>query len=95
MSSDSILRVCVMIFLLAMALVLRPLVGANKKRVRMLVVGTVSGFWLGWILCSQLSEGAESDVSDLCAGLGGLIGWGVAWLFARHIPLKANGSVHC
>jgi hypothetical protein len=73
----------------------RTLVGSNKKRVRMLLVGTVGGFWLGWILCSQLSEGAESDVSDVCAGLGGLIGWGVAWLFARHIPLKANGSVHC
>ena len=64
----------------------RVLIGSSKRRGLFMAIGMLGGMATGIAVASLMSPWIATDVSAICASLGILAGWGVAWLFARRIP---------
>jgi len=69
--------------------VVHGLVAPGKKRTRMLA-GTLGGITFGVLIGYPISHWLNTDASAVCAVLGNPRDWGVAWLFARESPRRAN-----
>ena len=93
MSHDEIMlisRVAVVAVLIILTALVRVLVGPSRTRALYMGIGTLGGMSTGVAVASLMSRWITTDVSALCAVLGILAGWGVAWLFARRIPREAH-----
>ncbi len=70
---------------------LRTLVGPSRTRGLYMGIGTVGGIAAGVATASLLYSWVTVDVSPaIFAFVGMIAGWGVAWLFARHVPREAR-----
>ena len=68
----------------------RVLVGPSRRRGLYMQIGGLGGMATGVAVSSLLSRWVGTDVSVICACVGVVAGWGVAWLFARRIPREAH-----
>ena len=84
-------RAALVISLGVVASIFRALVGASRRRGLFMLAGTLGGMASGvaasYYLISPL---IATDASVICACLGMMAGWGVAWPFARQVPREAN-----
>src|SRR5262245_2755898 len=70
---------------------LRALVGPSKRRSLYMGVGTSAGMAAGVAASSLLFSWVRIELSPaIFAFVGMIAGWGVAWLFARHVPREAS-----
>jgi drug/metabolite transporter (DMT)-like permease len=79
-------RAGLVIFLIIMGAIFRALVGPGRKRGEIMLAGTLGGLSLGVLVASPISRLLGTETSGVCACLGMVLGWGVAWLFAKQIP---------
>ena len=93
MSDEGIRLVSRLALVLAIILVtaaVRTAVGPGRQRARVMAAGTVGGMALGLLASVTLSKWIAADVSSLSALGGVIVGWTIAWLFARRLPRYAN-----
>ena len=93
MSSEGVTlisRVVLVAVLILATAVVRALVGPSKRRGLYMQVGTLAGMSAGVAVASLISRWLATDVSVIAACLGIFNGWGVAWMFARHVPREAH-----
>jgi len=93
MSSEGVTlisRVGLVAVLIVATAFVRALVGPSRRRGLFMGVGTLGGMSAGVAVASLSSRFITTDVSVIFACLGIFAGWGVAWLFARHIPREAS-----
>ena len=93
MSSEGvtlIVRAALVLFLILAAALVRALVGPGKKRGQIMLAGTLGGISIGVFVGYLISPWLGFDASSICASLGIVFGWGISWLFARHIPREAS-----
>ena len=83
-------RVVLVAVLIIVTAFVRVLVGPSRRRGLYMGIGTVGGMSTGVAVASLMPQGTKTDVLAICAVLGILAGWGVAWLFARRIPREAH-----
>jgi MFS family permease len=81
-----IARIVVVALLIVAAAIVRVLVGPNRKRGLYMGAGALGGLSAGIAVASLISPWMMRDVSVVCACLGIVAGWGVAWPFARQVP---------
>lgn len=82
-------RVGLVAVLIVVTALMRTLVGPSKRRGFYITLGTLGGMTCGVVTASLLARWIRTDVSTISACLGIFAGWGVAWVFARHIPREA------
>jgi predicted permease len=82
-------RVALVVVLILLAAALKTMVGPSKQRGRVMLAGTIGGITLGVIGAPPLSDALGVEVSAITAIVGIVIGWAVAWQFARRIPRTA------
>jgi hypothetical protein len=93
MSDEGVQFVARGLLLVALILVtaaFRTMVGPSRRRGRVMLAGTLGGLAFGVLLSSLLSGWFTNDISSLSATAGLVLGWTVAWLFARRLPRYAN-----
>jgi hypothetical protein len=83
-------RVVLVIVLTIATAFVRVLVGLRRRRGLYMGLGTLGGILSGVAVASALSPSNTTDVSVMAACLGIFAGWGVAWLFARHLTRERN-----
>jgi hypothetical protein len=83
-------RVALVAVLIILTALVRVLVGPSRRRGLYMGIGTLCGMSTGVAVASLMSRWITTDVLAICAVLGILAGWGVAWLFARRIPREAH-----
>ena len=83
-------RVALVAVLIILTALVRVLVGPSRRRGLYMGMGTLGGMSTGVAVASLMSRWITTDVSAICAVLGILAGWGVAWFFARRIPREAH-----
>ena len=82
-------RVALVVLLTLLAAAVKTMVGPSKQRRRVMLVGTVGGLTLGVLGSPLLSNALGVEVSGITTVIGIVIGWAVAWQFARRIPRTA------
>ena len=93
MSSEGVTlisRVVLVAVLILATAVVRALVGPSKRRRFYMQVGTLAGMSAGVAVASLISRWFATDISVIAACLGIFASWGVAWMFARHVPREAH-----
>jgi MFS family permease len=93
MSSEGVTlisRAALIAVLIIATAVVRTLVGPSKKRGLYMGIGTLGGMTAGVAVASLMSRWLVADISVISACLGIFAGWGVAWMFARHVPREAH-----
>ena len=83
-------RVALVAVLIILTAFVRVLVGPSKRRSLYMMIGTLGGLSAGIAVASLMSRSFTNDVMTICACLGIVAGWVVAWLFVRRIPREAN-----
>ena len=83
-------RVALVVVLILAGALVRTAVGTNKKRNQIMAVGTVVGVASGVLIATPLSRWFGADVSAITACIGIVLGWGVAWQFAKRLPRTAR-----
>jgi len=83
-------RAGILILLTGAAALFSALIGRGRKADLMMLGGTLGGISLGVAVSYLISPWIRADVSVICAVLGIITGWTIAWLFARHIPRDAR-----
>jgi len=81
-----ITRVALVAVLIIAAAFVRVLVGPSRRRGVVMGIGALGGLSAGVAVAWLISPWVASNVAPICASLGIVAGWGVAWLFARRIP---------
>jgi uncharacterized YccA/Bax inhibitor family protein len=81
-----IARTGLVLFLIVVSTVFRYLIGSGQKRGSFMLAGTLVGMSAGLFVASLISSRLKVDTSTIGATLGMILGWGVAWMFARHVP---------
>jgi hypothetical protein len=84
-----IMRAALLIALIIAAAFFKALVGPGKKRGRIMLAGTLGGFSSGVLLVYPIYQRFDMDASVLSASLGMVLGWAVAWIWARRIPRES------
>lgn len=82
-------RVALGVVLILVAALVRTAVGRSKQRNRIMTVGTVGGVAFGVLIAMPLSRWFGADVSAIAACIGIVVGWFVAWQFAKQLPRSA------
>ena len=72
--------------LIVAAAYVRVLVGSSRKRGLYMGVGALGGLSAGVAVAALISPWVMRNVSVVCACLGIVAGWAVAWRFARQLP---------
>jgi dolichol kinase len=54
-----------------------------------MLAGTLGGFSSGVLLAYPIYQRFDMDASVLSASLGMVLGWAVAWIWARRIPRES------
>ena len=83
-------RLALVVAIILVAAAVRTAVGPSRRRARVMAAGTVGGMALGVLASPALSTWIAADVSSLSALAGIVVGWAVAWMFARHLPHYAE-----
>jgi hypothetical protein len=83
-------RAALVILLIVVASFFRALVGPGRRRGFFMLAGTLGGMSFGVAVAYLISRWIRTDVSVIGACLGMSVGWGVASLFARRVPLEAK-----
>ena len=83
-------RAGILIVPTAAAALFRVLIGRGRKADLMMLGGTLGGISLGVAVSYLISPWIRADVSVICAVLGIITGWTIAWFFARRIPHDAR-----
>ena len=81
-----IARTGLVLFLIITSAIFRYLIGSGKKRGVFMLAGTLGGISVGLLVSSLIFSRFKVDTSAICATLGIVLGWTVAWMFARHVP---------
>jgi len=81
-----IARTGLVLFLIITSAVFRYLIGSGKKRSVFMLAGTLGGISAGLLVASLIWSWFRADTSAICATLGIVLGWTVAWMFARRVP---------
>jgi hypothetical protein len=84
-----VMRVVLLVVLVVAAAAFRTMFGPGRKRGRFMLAGTLGGMAFGVLIAPLASRWLDSDTSALCATFGIILGWTVAWTFARHVPREA------
>jgi hypothetical protein len=79
-----VLRVLLIAAMGLVAGIFRTLIGPGQGRGFMLA-GTLGGITFGIVLAPLVGRWINADVSVLCACVGVVLGWTVAWLMARRV----------
>ena len=82
-------RVALVVVLVLAGALVRTAVGTNRKRNQIMAAGTVSGVAFGVLIAPPLSRWFGADVSSITTCIGIVLGWGVAWQFAKQLPRTA------
>jgi glycopeptide antibiotics resistance protein len=85
-----IARAGIVTVLIIVGALFRALVGPSRTRGEIMVIGTIGGMSSGVAVSNLVARWITTDVSAICACLGMMVGWAVAWLFARQVPRDAN-----
>ena len=86
MSSEGVMLVektALVLFLIVTAAIFRTLLGPGRRRDRAMLAGTLGGISFGVLVSAPISRWLGTDTSAICASLGMVLGWGIAWRFAR------------
>jgi hypothetical protein len=83
-------RALLVLALIVATAFVRAVVGPDRKRGLIMNAGTLGGLSAGIALATVLSRWVLTDVSVICACLGIIVGWSVAWRFARRVPRNAS-----
>jgi hypothetical protein len=70
--------------------VVRTLVGPSRRRGLIMGAGTLGGLSLGVAVASLLPRWVGHDILAICAPVSMMLGWVVAWSFARHVPREGT-----
>lgn len=76
-------RAAVIAVLIFFAALFRVLIGTGTRSGHFMLAGTLGGISLGVGVASLISPWTRTDLSVICATAGIIVGWCVAWLFAR------------
>ena len=82
-------RFALLVVLIIVAATFHTMVGASKRRGRIMGLGTIGGTAFGMLLAVPVSRWFGADVSAVGALMGIVLGWAVAWQYARNIPREA------
>jgi hypothetical protein len=83
-------RFALVVVLVLLAAALRTMVGPSKRRGWVMTAGTLAGLTVGVLTATALKLSLGINDSALFAVGGILLGWAVAWPFARRIPRTAS-----
>jgi membrane associated rhomboid family serine protease len=83
-------RAGILVLLTGAAALFRALIGRGRRADLMMLGGTLGGISLGVAVSSLISSWIRTDVSVICAVLGIITGWTIAWFFARRMPHDAR-----
>jgi hypothetical protein len=83
-------RAGILLLLTGAAALFRALIGRGRRADLMMLGGTLGGISLGVAVSYLISSWIRTDVSVICAVLGIITGWTIAWFFARRIPHDAR-----
>jgi len=92
MSQDGVAlltKAAVVAALILSGAVVRTLVGPSRRRGLIMGAGTLGGLSFGVAVTSVLPRWVDHDLLAMCAPVGMMLGWVVAWSFARHVPREA------
>jgi hypothetical protein len=84
-----IMRAALVVFLIIAAACFKVLVGPGKNRGRIMLAGTLGGLSSGVLLSYPIYQWFGVEVSAISASLGMVLGWAVAWIWARRIPRES------
>jgi uncharacterized membrane protein YccC len=84
-----IMRAALVVFLIIAAALFKVLVGPGKKRGQIMLAGTLGGFSSGVLLSDPIYQWFDVEVSVISASLGMVLGWALAWRWARRIPRES------
>jgi drug/metabolite transporter (DMT)-like permease len=93
MSSEGVTfvsRVVLVILMVVATAFFRAVMGPGERRGQYILAGTLGGISLGAVGAFLIYRARGIDASVICASLGILVGWTVAWFFARRLPREAN-----
>jgi hypothetical protein len=85
-----LMRVALVLGLILVAAIVRTFIGPSKSRGFVMAVGMLGGMALGVALSYLLPSSLDVRESAGFAICGMLLGFGVAWFFAKNIPRRAN-----
>jgi hypothetical protein len=87
---ELILRAAVVLLLIAVGAIVRTFIGPSRGRGYAMFAGMFGGMALGVLFSYALPASLKLRESAMLAILGMLIGWALAWPFARQIPRDAR-----
>lgn len=85
-----IIRTALVVLLITAAAFFKVLAGPGKRRGRIMLAGTLGGISLGVLLSYVIHQSVGLELSVILACLGVVVGWGVAWMWARRVPRQTN-----
>jgi len=85
-----LLRAAVVLLMVAIGAIVRTFIGPSRKRGYVMFAGMFGGMTLAVLFSYAMPPSLNLRESALLAVLGLLVGWAVAWPFARRIPREAN-----
>jgi drug/metabolite transporter (DMT)-like permease len=85
-----VMRAALVIVLIITTAFVKVAVGPSKRRGRIMLAGTLGGFSSGVLIAYPIQErfGVEVSVTSACLGM--MLGWAVAWMWAKRIPREAS-----
>lgn len=83
-------RGALILVLILGAAVVRTAVGPSKKRGLVMGAGGFTGLAAGILLSYPIRQWFRVELSVISACLGMLIGWAVAWTWAKRVPREAS-----
>jgi hypothetical protein len=85
-----IVRVAVVLALILFGAIVRTFIGPSKERGRVMGLGMLAGMAVGVAISYLVPSHLKMQESAVFALSGMLLGFAVAWFFAKGIPRQAN-----
>jgi len=85
-----VMRIALVLGLILVTAVVRSFIGLSKRRGFVMSLGMLGGLALGVVLSYLMPASLKMQESAIFTVCGMLLGFGVAWFFARSIPRQAN-----
>jgi hypothetical protein len=93
MSSEGVtflLRGLLVLFLVVSGAIVRTFIGPSKRRGHIMLAGMLGGMGFGALVSYSIPSSLRMDESAILAVVGMMLGWCLAWFFARRLPREAN-----